>query len=885
MAAAELVIEQPLGDREAGAATYDAYAVSHGGEAEHNPDHCTNLSLKPQVRAAQWDQIEEHERSLRVDCTQGPPRLAIYYERAPELFDLAVSRNTCPQGLRELITQEQRRVAVGKSLSKRSANLGVHWANEGAPAAHFWLQQLPGWDDDAHRDRRLSRMADGRAVLTHVAGEIEYPAIFARRPDCRANIRRGLSAHLNSLRNAGDDPDDGSILPVAVYDHLPDALNDRRNIHCHFIMGTRRAIVDEDESLTFAERKVDAITRLGFVERLRVKFSELANIELQRIDADHRLHPGTYVEMGIEGAEPNKKMFGRATVLERAGVSTTAGLSNDIEGWDRRFERAQKRHDDRVDAIAVLAVSEAARDMLGRAAAFRYEAEQIGLLVGMSVSRAKRTARFAPAYADAAKREAGKQGWLSRREEARDYLRQLDIELAPERAAIVEHRREAARLDRAAHDLSLREAQAREGSMLRSITHRAIDLIITTPLLITERNGAYLVDRHDDRENLMTGVDLASPEAQRRLRSCHVAQQRELTQVRSFTRKYGHTAMFDKRVTNKTAWLQSAIERWRSSPLIERDEVERLSKEDAHRAMLVARNRQWTRAHDDVDAHVADGRITLIEDEVRSEVTEPSATPVPEEPATLASIFSLVPPLTPFADLPKPKSKGPPRWHPGPALPVPAAVSAKWRAAGMGKLASDIAAFELVLSARPKQVAITDGRLTDALGDDAARLVEPAIHDRLLAVWLYQQMTRRELVAARAHSPVVTAPEPNDQAGDLVADRVRHSGDEILAEMLDAAGDSDVALRSTSPRTRLLRTAMAAIDGGEGQGVCRVLADAAIAQAGGLVLRRALLSDHDDQRLWNASSMPAKSINRRRPGRGRSRLGIRGMPPDYPGRR
>ncbi|MEO9131725.1 MAG: hypothetical protein ABI240_11005 [Sphingomonas sp.] len=879
--------EQPgLAQEQGGPATYDAYAVAHGGGVAPVPDHYTNLSGDPKRRAPQWDAVEEHERALRPNCTPGPPRIAIHYERAPGLFDAAAAQERCPLGLRELIRKEQERVARGGSLSTRDAELGVAWIDDAAPAAHAWLERQPGWDTDGHKDRRLSRLSAGRGVLTHVSGEIEYPAILANKPEARRNIRMGLAAWLESQRNARDEKDDGRILPMAIFDHLPDRLNDRRNVHCHFVIGTRRAAIGEDGSLAFAEHKLDAISRMGFVERLRGKFAELVNVELERIAADHRLHPGTYAEMGIEGATPNKKMFGRATILERAGVPTTHGTDNDIEDWQRLFVRAQKRRDDRLDGIEKLAVSEATRVLMRRAVALRHEAEEIGLLIGMTVSRAKRTARYAPAYAEAAKREDGRRGWLARAGEARAHLAHLDLELAPERAAVAERRREAARLDRAALEVPAREVQQVREPTALAAAHRAVDLIARTPLLVTERGGAYTVEHADDPDALVAGIDLSARGVQHRLKGQHAAQRKALAQVRSFVNKHGHHALFDEARIEGSAWMAASIRQWRSSPILAAEEKQRLVRARAHRNMLDERNRAWSGVErENIEAVAAAGHITLmdgdvpIEVEVNAEATaEPEAAPThaPLGPITVAVERAL--PVEPL------DADGWPQWRPGARQPVPAELAKAWRAAGMDAFATDIAGFEHVLAAPPKADVITDPALGRALGQGAARLTEPAIHDRLMAVWLYQEMTRRDLVAARHMPNFIPHPAPpqDSRTAIILADRARHAGDRVLAAMFEGA-EGDLPSSTLSPN-RLFRVALQAIAEGERGSVCRLLADAALGQPNALALRHAQLSDANDAILWASSSMPSKHFSRNRPGK-RSRTGPRLAPPTFPGRR
>jgi hypothetical protein len=865
--------DQPGVEQEQSApAIYDAYAVGHGGEPEAVPDHYTNLSPDSDRRASQWDAIEGHERSLRINHKPGPPRVAIFYERAPDLFDHAASLPACPDGLRKVIEKEQRRVAVGKKLSKLKQRLGQEWIDDTAPLAQAWLERLPGWVADTDDDLRLSRTSEGRGVLTHVSGEIEYPVALIGDPDARRNIRMGLAAWFDGQRNAGDDPGDGSILPVAIFDHLPDRLNDRRNLHCHFLAGTRRVMVGEGGGLTFAEHKVDAISRQGFHERLRGVFADLANVELARLEADQRLHPGKLREMGIDGVTPNKKLYGRAVVLERAGVATAHGIENDIENWRRLFDRARRRHEARSEAIDKADASDAAKAMQRRASMLRHEAEEIGLLIGMSVSRVKRTARYAPAYADAAKRDRDRAGWEGRGLEARAYLAMLDHELASERAGVKERRREAARLERAARDMMTVERQrSRDAAEARRAAHRAVDDIANTPILVTERDGHYLVERRDDPDGLVLGIDLNVADVQKRLAAQHAAQRKALAQVRSFLHKHGHVALFDEDAIGSSPWLRTTIERWRDAPIIEREERERQERADGYRATLVARNRRWAGRHDDdIGDQIADGRIVLLPTELGAPIVD-NAVARPLQPA-------VEPAPAPLTAIQVENDE----WLWRPKLPqvIPADVATGWRAAGMDVFGTDIAGFEHILAAPPSRRYVTDGPLADALGQDAARLTEPAVHARLAAIWRYQEITRLDLLATRAVPHFIPDPEPpRDPAigltvGQILADRARHNCDGQLQAMFEEIENGTrVASNLPITRNRLFRTALAAIRSNDDPSICRLLADAALAQDGSLAVRRSQLSDAEDDSIWAASSMPIKGIARQHPGARRGRRG------------
>lgn len=880
-------VSDPEPDREIGAAVFDRYAASHGGVSAV-PDHDTTLSRDPVLRPAQWDAVEAFERSLRVNQNAGPPRIAILYERAPVLFDAAAAGSRCPPGLRDVITKEQRRVARGGTLSKIHQSLGVEWIDDGAPAAQDWLASLPGWDPATAKDKRLSRMSQGRAVLTHISGEIEYPKELLADRAGRDTIRRGLLAWFGEFGREGDD--DPTILPAAVYDHVPDRLNDRRNIHCHFSLGTRRATIGEDGALVFAEHKVDAITRMGFHERLREKFAELVNIELTRIAANYRLHPGTHPEMGIDTVVSNRKLAGRATVLERASVPTANGLFNDIENWSRRFDHAAERHRARKEQIAATDVREAARAMMLLAAALRYEAEEIGLLIGMSVSRAKRTVRFAPAYAETAKRERDRQGWTTRRDEADAYLQTLNRDLTDERRAIVERRREAARLDRAAAaQIESDRRQDIEAASVRAAAHRAVDTIARTPLLITGRDGTYAVERQDDPEALVAGIDLGAAGIQKRLHGQYAAQRKELAQVRSFLHKHGHAGLFDDAKIGRSAWLRASIERWRSSPILQREEAERSTRAAAHRTSLVARNDAMRALRiDAIDGLAADGLIELAapdEPAVSPELveaieTQPApVTHAPQPPQVSTPPQAMPLPVTVHSEWP---------WRPGWERAIPVAVAERWRAADPTQFATDITAFEYVLSARPDTTRTPDRHMAAALGDRVEMLEAQQIHDRLTAVWLYQQQTRYDLLATCQTPQIISdLPPPFDRAigrleGEILADRERHAGDAVLAAMYDAADRGEQAIPKLPLRNRLFSATLAAIAAGERPAVCRLLADAALAQDGALHARRYGLLDAQDAAIWAASSKPGRGIFRTPPKRGRAR---QSSLPHHPGRR
>ena len=857
-------------------AGYDVYSSSHGrgiGTVSNIPDYDTSLTKVSERRSHQWDKIEEHERSRRKNCDAGPPRIAIFYERAQNMFDRAAALPDCPTGLRVVIKAEQARVAQGRVLSKREHTIGVAWIDENAHSAQQWLESLEGWSTDQHKDRRLSRLSAGRNVKTHIAGEIEYPAALLNHPEARARVRAGFFAYLQKQRNGEDPANDGSVVPCAVFDHLPDRLNDRRNLHCHFLSGVRRVWIDDEGEMTFADRQLDGLTRKGSIEAMRAEFAKLCNIELDQLKVADRLHPGTLEQMSITGASAQRKLFSRAVVLERAGIPTTHGAVNDLEGWRRAFARADQRHRDRVDAVERRDLLDREKQMMLQAAQLRRDAEEVGLLIGMTVSRAKRTARFAPGYAEAAKQKATSEGCAARGAEAHRYL--ADLDLALERAAVVAFRREALRLENAA---STSAEQARSIAQLAKThklsAHRAVDTIANTPLLLSESDGQYLVGGQDDPKGLVANVSLDAPDIQRRLRGQYATQQKELAQVRSFINKHGFASLRDEDLTGQSAWLGKTIERWRMAPVLLCEERERTNHAKTYRAMLDERRKRWKQSSQSLEEEIAAGSVSLATNLSVSFTADISETP----PTTAAgdviswAQFSTVPRSAPLPSMPNAgtsKMAEASPWTPSEQpVPITPKTVALWREQGVERFAKDATGFEHILHARPSTKFATDGRLSKALGPDALWLTEPTIVARLDAIWLYQQEVRDDLIATRQvdafinQEPLPGSPEERHNA--VIEDRHRHRGDASLIRMFEAMNENPdhypAAKNPLWPRgNRLLRAVRKAIVDRVDPATIRILADAVHALPNERELRVAL-SEEMDRAIWQASSRPSRGV-------------------------
>ncbi len=598
--------EPELAAAERPAATFDRYTQDHGHD---DPQILiTTLDPDPVKRARQWDAVEAHEFGRRKNKSAGPPRLNIKFELAPAFLASAARRNDCPEGLRDVLNAEQRRVDGGKELSKKRQLVGVPWIDPEAPAALTWLAALPGWPA-ADPPVKLS---EGRGSYAVIAGEAELPADLDGAAHERILV--GANAWVQSLANSDSgDADAKRVVPALFVRHEPDALNNLTNWHLHFQVGKRAVTIDGDGELAFDAHVVPQIAT-SFMKPFRCEIARLVNVELKATDADYRLSPETYAKMGLD-AQTMRKVGGKATVLERAGDTPDVSLDNAAIGWARVLaQHVAKREADLADADTAFEFREARvrevrtsdeRDRLDRLARelrdrehaairLRAEAAEIETLCAMARSHPRIVARFAPGYADKARKDGHdtylSHAWTRRGNEAEAYLDELERELVVEQAAMAERREQAMLLERTAADL--RERLERD---LRLAVHdpeptRVVDAILSreprsqtildpnavmqriaeTPLLLSDVDGHLVVLPADDPQDLIHCVDLNAAPYRKRLPAIRDTQQRELAQVCALLTKRGPAGLDDDNLVDKSAWLQKVVRRWRDTPEIGR---------------------------------------------------------------------------------------------------------------------------------------------------------------------------------------------------------------------------------------------------------------------------------------------------------------------------
>lgn len=594
--------EPELAAKERPAATFDRYTQDHGHDDRQIL--VTTLDPDPVKRARQWDAVEAHEFGRRQNKSAGPPRLNIKYERAPAFLAGAARRNDCPEGLRHILNAEQRRIDSGKALGKKRQSVGVPWIDPEAPAALKWLAALPGWPD-ADPPVKLS---EGRGSYAVIAGEAELPSHLDGAAHERILV--GANAWVQSLANSDSgDADAKRVVPALFVRHEPDALNNLTNWHLHFQVGKRAVTIDDDGALAFDVHVVPQIAT-SFMKPFRCEIARLVNIELKATDADYRLSPETYAKMGLD-TQTMRKVGGKATVLERAGNTLDMSLDNAAIGWTRVLaQHVMKRDADLADADTAFELREARvrevrtsdernrlarlaldlRDREHAAIRLRAEVAEIETLCAMARSHPLIVARFAPGYADKARKDGHdtylSNAWTRRGNEAEAYLDELERELVVEQAAIAERREQAMFLESSAadlrerleRDLSLAVQNAEPTRVIYAILSReprsqtilhpnaVMQRIAETPLLLSEVDGRLVVLPADDPQDLIHGIDLNAAPYRKRLPAIRDIQQKELAQVGALLAKRGPAGLDDHNLVDKSAWLQTAVRRWRDTP-------------------------------------------------------------------------------------------------------------------------------------------------------------------------------------------------------------------------------------------------------------------------------------------------------------------------------
>jgi hypothetical protein len=599
------------------AAAADTYAHGHGAKVGENaPASVTTLDDDPEQRAMGWQAIENHEYTrgiVRKERRQsGDDRINIKIMRAPALVRAVADDPSCPANLRELIMEEETRLRSQAQLNGRRETVGLPLVSADASDVFAWIKRTDAWRTATREERSALSLSRGRAPRPVVVADLELPAELSD-IGC-LNVMRRLHAALEDPRGAAEQSGLADMkVPVTVALHHPDRLNDDRNRHLHLVAAKRRFRVDgggvlardSNGDLVAADRMEDFYWTVGLQKRLRETAARVINAELERERLATRMHAGRDEELGSSGPTMSH-LSAAATVLGRAGVPTLAKLDNSIIAWSRQFDAVHERGrrerseargeaelaraqilDDQTKRVDVL---RAYRARLSAIAAAR-AADELELLNDMARSGTEEVARYAPAYAAAA-REKGRQpfevgGWEARARLAQAELARLDLELNEEREAIRE-RRAAARaanlfadaifvqadreIDYGDSELEpLAVAAQGEAEQLpspdRSLPpQRLVDVIARAPVKLTRTDSGIVIRPEDDPEGSFTTTDLSR--VQPRLLKLEEAQRKELNQIAAYLAKHGEVPEDVSSI--QSDWLRAAIVKWRSTPVFAR---------------------------------------------------------------------------------------------------------------------------------------------------------------------------------------------------------------------------------------------------------------------------------------------------------------------------
>lgn len=119
--------------------------------------------------------------------------------------------------------------------------------------------------------------------------------------------------------------------------HLPDKHGDQRNHHCHIMMTTRAAKLENDEIVLGAKTNLELsntkLAKLGLpktqeqITNLRRHWATTTNKHLENAGIDKRIDNRSYEEQKVS-AIPTIKLGWEASALERKGIKTGKGDIN-----------------------------------------------------------------------------------------------------------------------------------------------------------------------------------------------------------------------------------------------------------------------------------------------------------------------------------------------------------------------------------------------------------------------------------------------------------------------------------------------------------------------------------------------------------------------------
>ena len=426
----------------------------------------TNIDPDDDVRADFWSQVEQHEAVAKPD--EMSFRMA---DNAAFWIEIAAHED-CPPELKAAIE-----TAEPEALTRFKITSGKQM--------RVYLAKQPGWipprkaRKDGSQDSGpppFAKFHDGRG------GRTQY-RIVGELPDELSTPER-----FEILQNFTQEFEKRSLPYVAVM-HAPDHHNNEANWHFHLIYYDRPAKRIDGGQIDALERqghssghlvpgmwdfavitpkrnrkngratplkqnKVSDVVADSWIPMLRQSLATITNEALVRAGAERRVDHRRYDEMGIV-ADPQQHLGTKQAAAETRGIPTQTGCENErrqwaaimvaadakLERWTGKAERMLKEEADfEGQAASDEVINQRAyrRMLMIEAIQLDDMAFQLDQLIERARSRAKnvhaRNAQLLQAYeADAASgTKAARQEAEFLTQEAANYLRALDQELAAE---------------------------------------------------------------------------------------------------------------------------------------------------------------------------------------------------------------------------------------------------------------------------------------------------------------------------------------------------------------------------------------------------------------------------------------------------------------------
>ncbi len=331
------------------AAEFGSYA-ERGSAVEisdsDRPAIFSNISDDSDVRNSFWLAVHEHEREAK------PDRLVFNRANLSAAGWKALSElETLPDAVREIAA---RMAAMPPKSARKKGDAILELPLGEAYAVRRAVQGALG---EWNWKKQPVRVAKGRNGRTQYRLTAEFPQGLD--PAARVRITQQFCDEFAEL---------GAMFTAAI--HAPDAHNDERNHHLHFVYydrpcaivpGTglwdfqiREKVPGQYNRYRFPHRqpKIAELTRdpnggnykayrASVIFRWRERFAQLCNEELLKVGINRLFDARKYSEMGID-QEPTKPLGPRAAPLEAAGVPTPTGIANAEILWTAALEAARR---------------------------------------------------------------------------------------------------------------------------------------------------------------------------------------------------------------------------------------------------------------------------------------------------------------------------------------------------------------------------------------------------------------------------------------------------------------------------------------------------------------------------------------------------------------